>query len=164
LGGAGAPRGPEVIARHDGGRPPIPPAQGCHDGGRPPMHPASGDPLPAADIAPPDEDELLVVVGPTASGKTELAVRLAQRPRGSPSGWAARSWAPTACRSTGASTPDRASPPPRSSGARLTTWSTSPTRSSPSTPSASSSRPTGPSPTSVGVTRSRSCAAAPTCG
>lgn len=30
-------------------------------------------------IAPPAEDELLVVVGPTASGKTELAIRLAER-------------------------------------------------------------------------------------
>jgi tRNA dimethylallyltransferase len=30
-------------------------------------------------IAPPAEGELLVVVGPTASGKTELAVRLAER-------------------------------------------------------------------------------------
>jgi tRNA dimethylallyltransferase len=30
-------------------------------------------------IAPPEPDELLVVVGPTASGKTELAVRLAER-------------------------------------------------------------------------------------
>jgi tRNA dimethylallyltransferase len=31
------------------------------------------------DIARPAEDELLVVVGPTASGKTELAIRLAER-------------------------------------------------------------------------------------
>lgn len=35
--------------------------------------------LAAAEIAAPAEDELLVVVGPTASGKTELAVRLAER-------------------------------------------------------------------------------------
>lgn len=32
-----------------------------------------------ADVAPPAADELLVVVGPTASGKTALAVELAQR-------------------------------------------------------------------------------------
>lgn len=31
------------------------------------------------DLAPPAGDELLVVVGPTASGKTELAIRLAER-------------------------------------------------------------------------------------
>src|SRR5262249_50072373 len=31
------------------------------------------------DLAPPAPDELLVVVGPTASGKTELAVALAER-------------------------------------------------------------------------------------
>ncbi len=35
-------------------------------------------PLPFEDLAPPAPDELLVVVGPTASGKTELAVRLAE--------------------------------------------------------------------------------------
>lgn len=32
-----------------------------------------------ADLPRPDADELLVVVGPTASGKTELAIRLAER-------------------------------------------------------------------------------------
>jgi tRNA dimethylallyltransferase len=40
------------------------------------------DPARASDenaIAPPDASELLVVVGPTATGKTELAVRLAER-------------------------------------------------------------------------------------
>ncbi len=31
------------------------------------------------DLSPPDPDELLVVVGPTASGKTELAIALAER-------------------------------------------------------------------------------------
>ncbi len=36
-------------------------------------------PLLFDDLAPPTPDELLVVVGPTASGKTELAVRLAER-------------------------------------------------------------------------------------
>ncbi len=39
----------------------------------------SGGGLDAEAIAPPTLDELLVVVGPTASGKTELAVRLAER-------------------------------------------------------------------------------------
>lgn len=33
-------------------------------------------------IAPPEEDELLVVVGPTASGKTDLAIELAELHRG----------------------------------------------------------------------------------
>ncbi len=37
------------------------------------------EPLDPAHIAPPDEGELLVLVGPTASGKTELAVALAER-------------------------------------------------------------------------------------
>src|SRR5512141_3294704 len=32
-----------------------------------------------ADIARPPDDELLVVVGPTGSGKTELAIQLAER-------------------------------------------------------------------------------------
>jgi tRNA dimethylallyltransferase len=32
-----------------------------------------------ADVHPPEGDELLVVVGPTATGKTELAIRLAER-------------------------------------------------------------------------------------
>jgi tRNA dimethylallyltransferase len=32
-----------------------------------------------ADVSPPEGEELLVVVGPTASGKTELAIRLAER-------------------------------------------------------------------------------------
>ncbi|MBM4357266.1 MAG: tRNA (adenosine(37)-N6)-dimethylallyltransferase MiaA [Deltaproteobacteria bacterium] len=31
------------------------------------------------DVAPPEADELLVVVGPTASGKTDLAIELAER-------------------------------------------------------------------------------------
>jgi tRNA dimethylallyltransferase len=39
----------------------------------------AAEPLPERDIAPPAQGELLVVVGPTASGKTELAVRLAER-------------------------------------------------------------------------------------
>ena len=33
----------------------------------------------AAEIAPPEDRELLVVVGPTASGKTDLAIALAER-------------------------------------------------------------------------------------
>jgi tRNA dimethylallyltransferase len=36
-------------------------------------------PVDLASVAPPEADELLVVVGPTASGKTELAVSLAER-------------------------------------------------------------------------------------
>jgi tRNA dimethylallyltransferase len=36
-------------------------------------------PVSAAGVAPPEEGELLVVVGPTASGKTELAISLAER-------------------------------------------------------------------------------------
>ncbi len=40
------------------------------------MEPSS---LCLADVPPPSPDELLVVVGPTASGKTELAIRLAER-------------------------------------------------------------------------------------
>jgi tRNA dimethylallyltransferase len=39
----------------------------------------SGDPLDLEAVAPPREDEILTVVGPTASGKTELAIRLAER-------------------------------------------------------------------------------------
>jgi tRNA dimethylallyltransferase len=42
----------------------------------PPGHPA---PMAWTSIAPPAADELLVVVGPTGSGKTELALRLAER-------------------------------------------------------------------------------------
>jgi tRNA dimethylallyltransferase len=37
------------------------------------------DPVPRELLAPPDGDELVVVVGPTASGKTELAIDLAIR-------------------------------------------------------------------------------------
>ena len=52
---------------------------------RPRIHrPTAAPPEPAAPVPwtavePPAEDELLVVVGPTASGKTELAIRLAER-------------------------------------------------------------------------------------
>src|SRR5262249_34016036 len=35
--------------------------------------------IAASSVAPPDPDELLVVVGPTASGKTDLAVLLCER-------------------------------------------------------------------------------------
>jgi tRNA dimethylallyltransferase len=41
--------------------------------------PRSGTVPPWTSLPAPAEDELLVVVGPTASGKTELAVRLAER-------------------------------------------------------------------------------------
>jgi tRNA dimethylallyltransferase len=39
----------------------------------------TAEPTRWEDVARPSDDELLVVVGPTASGKTELAVRLAER-------------------------------------------------------------------------------------
>ncbi len=39
----------------------------------------SGERITLADIPKPADDELLVVVGPTASGKTELAIQLAER-------------------------------------------------------------------------------------
>lgn len=40
---------------------------------------SAGAELRAAEIEPPEADELLVVVGPTATGKTELAIQLAER-------------------------------------------------------------------------------------
>jgi tRNA dimethylallyltransferase len=40
---------------------------------------SAGAELRAAEIEAPEADELLVVVGPTATGKTELAIRLAER-------------------------------------------------------------------------------------
>ena len=41
--------------------------------------PRNNDPAPSwRNIAPPDDNELLVVVGPTATGKTELGIRLAE--------------------------------------------------------------------------------------
>lgn len=42
--------------------------------------PQNNDPAPSwQSIDPPNEDELLVVVGPTATGKTELGIRLSER-------------------------------------------------------------------------------------
>ncbi len=41
--------------------------------------PEAAAPVPWTAVPPPAENELLVVVGPTASGKTELAIRLAER-------------------------------------------------------------------------------------